>query len=284
MYTQNIDSYTTRRSLSALVLLLAALLLVPLTGCTANSADTEVLTQELSEPLGDVTTAKFEINTDTGNLDVDGLTGGEPLLASGVLEFLESQGVPYRSLSTINDQATLTWAASGAQQPAGFHLPWEACNGETNWLVHLNPGVSYDLTAHSGGGNVRLDLASMAITGLTADTGGGNVDVILPDSAANLNATVKTSAGAVTVEIGSSITGKGTLSASSGAGNVLVRLPAGIAARIHATSGMGKVITDPRFRQIDDQTYQSADYDSAANRVDITLDSGAGNVTVETKN
>ncbi|MGE5250460.1 MAG: hypothetical protein ACM3QS_09635, partial [Bacteroidota bacterium] len=67
------------------------------------------------------------------------------------------------------------------------------------------------------------------------------------------------------------------------AGNVTIRVPEGIAAWIHATSGMGKVIVDPRFSQIDGNTYRSPDYDTAADKLEITLKSGAGNVSVAAK-
>jgi hypothetical protein len=40
---------------------------------------------------------------------------------------------------------------------------------------------------------------------------------------------------------------------------------------------------NPRFSQIDGNTYQSPDYDSAADKVEITVHSGAGNVKVNTK-
>jgi predicted membrane protein len=64
---------------------------------------------------------------------------------------------------------------------------------------------------------------------------------------------------------------------------VVVRVPSGLAAKVHATSGLGKVIVDSRFNKIDGNTYQSPDYDSAANKVEITANSGAGNVSVNTK-
>ena len=48
-------------------------------------------------------------------------------------------------------------------------------------------------------------------------------------------------------------------------------------------SGLGKVIVDSRFSKIDDTTYQSADYNTAANTVEISVHSGAGNVSVDTK-
>jgi hypothetical protein len=240
-----------------------------------------VFTHTLSEPLGDATAAKFEINRDSGHLTIDRLTSGEQVLASGTLQYLENQGLPTRSVSTSDGQATLTLKGNGIKQ-TGFRFPWEACNDETEWQVHLNPSLPSEITAHSGGGNVKLNLAGMLVTRVTADTGGGNMDVVLPDNAANLTVMARTGAGAVTVEIGS-ITGSSTVSASSGAGDVVVRLPGGIAARIHITSGMGKATVDSQFNKIDDSTYQSPDYDTATNKVEITLNSGAGNVNVNTK-
>jgi len=240
----------------------------------------QVLTHNLSEPLDGATTAKIDIDNGDGNLMVDRLAGDEQVLASGTLQYLENQGLPTRSVNTTNGQATLTMKASGSTRQSWFRLPWAACNGATEWQIHLNPNVPSDITAHSDGGNVKLNLAGMAVTGLSADTGGGNMDVVLPDNAANLNVTARSGAGNVTVEIGSGTTGSNTVNASSGAGNVVVGVPGGMAARIHATSGMGKVIVDSRFGKIDSKTYQSPDYESAADKVEITLKSGAGNVSV----
>ncbi len=242
----------------------------------------KVLTQSLSEPLNGATTAKVEIDTGSGNLTIDRLTGGEPVLASGTLQYLENQGLPTRSVSSNNGQATLTLRGGSAGRP-WFRFPWEACNGAFEWQIHLNPTISSDITAHSGGGNVGLDLAGMTVTRLSADTGGGNVNVVLPDNAANLNVTAKTGGGNVTVEIGSGITGSNTVDANSGAGNVVVRVPSGIAAKVHATSGLGKVTVDSSFSKLDGNTYQSFDYDGAINKVDITVHSGAGSVSVNTK-
>jgi len=241
-----------------------------------------VLTDKLSEPLNGATTAKVDINTGAGNLSIDQLTGGEQLLAGGTLQYLENQGLPTRSMNTSNGQATLTLRGGGTGRP-WFRFPWAACNGATEWQIHLNPNLQSDITAHSGGGNVKLDLAGIAVTRVSADTGGGNMDVVLPDNAANLSVTAKTGAGNVTVEIGSGITGSNTVNANSGAGNVVVRVPSGIAARIHTTSGLGKATVDSRFSKIDGNTYQSLDYDGAADKVKITVHSGAGNVSVNTK-
>ena len=242
----------------------------------------KVLTHNLSEPLGGATTATIEIHAGTGNLAIDRLASSEQVLAGGTLEYLENQSCPTPSVITSNGQATFTLRAAGGRRPS-FRMPWAACNGETDWRIHLNPAVSSDINAHSGGGNVKLDLAGMTITHVSADTGGGNMDVVLPDSAANLGVSARTGAGNVTVELGGGTRGINTVDASSGAGNVLVRVPGSIAARIHATSGMGKVIVDSRFSKADVNTYQSPDYEGAADKVEITVKSGAGNVSVNTK-
>ncbi len=241
-----------------------------------------MLTHNLLEPLNGSTTAIFDINAGSGNLTIDRLTDGAHLLASGTLQYFENQGVPTPSVRLDDGQARLTLRGGEARQP-WIRLPWAACNGATEWQIHLNPTISSDITAHSGGGNVKLNLAGLAITRVSADTGGGNMDVVLPDNAANLSVTAKTGAGNVNVEIGSGLAGSSTINASSGGGNVLVRVPSGIAAKLHATSGLGKVIVDSRFSKIDKNTYQSPDYDGAANKIEITVHSGAGNVNVNTK-
>jgi hypothetical protein len=241
----------------------------------------KVLTQNLSEPLAGATIAKIDISVADGNLMIDELTSGEQALATGTLQYVEGQDLPTRSVNTINGQTTFTLKARSSGRP-WFHLPWEACNAATEWKLHLNPNVQSDLAAHSGGGNVKLDLAGIALTRLSADTGGGNMDVVLPDQAANLNVVAKSGAGNVTVKIGGGTTGSNTIEAHSGAGNVVVGVPVGIAARIHATTGIGKAIVEPRFSKIDKDTYQSPDYDDCPNKVQIEIHSGAGNVSINT--
>lgn len=272
---------TKTKTLMNLIRLVAAgvLLLAGLAGCA--SAESDVLTLNMSEPLNGITNAKVEIDPGDGNLTVDTTISSEQELASGTLQYLENQGQPVNTVETDSELPVFIVKASKGEQP-WVRLPWAECNGATDWKIHLNPKVTSELFAHTSGGNVELILTDMALTRLLADTGGGNMDVILPDKVENLNATIKTGAGDVSVAIGSSLTGSSTVSASSGAGNVTVRVPAGVAARIHATSGLGETAIDARFSKVDDTTYQSPDYDSTANRIEITISSGAGNVTIET--
>jgi len=241
-----------------------------------------LLTENLSAPLNGATAANVEIDTGTGNLTVDELPEVTQVLASGALQYFENQGRPVESFSSEGGQATLKLTATTAGRP-WFRLPWQACLGGTEWQIHLNPNVPSEITAHTGGGNVKLNLTDMALAGLSADTGGGNMEIVLPEHAANLRVVAKTGGGNVSIEIGDAITGSNTVEASSGAGNVVVEVPDDIPARVNATTGMGKVIVEPRFSKVGSHTYQSAAYDDASNKLDITVHSGAGNVSVTAK-
>ena len=239
----------------------------------------KILTYNLSEPLCEATTAKVDIDTASGNLTIDTLIGGEPVLVSGTLEYVENQQMPTRSVDINNGRATLTLKSTSMGRPL-FRLPWSGCIAATDWEIHLNPDVQADISARSGGGDVKLNLTGMTLTRVIADSGGGNLDVVLPDNMANLSVTAKTGGGNVTVHLGNGIKGSNILTATSGAGNVEVRIPSGLAARIYATSGWGKEIVDSRFVNIDKHKYQSLDFDRAADKVEITVQSGAGNVIV----
>jgi len=242
----------------------------------------KVQSESLSVPLDGATTAKVDIHSGTGHLTIGRLAGREQELASGTLQRLETQEPPTRAVDTDGGRIMLALkAAKGGNRPFWFRPPWRACGGGAyEWQIHLNPAVPCDITAQSDGGNLRLDLAGMAVTRVSAATNGGNVDVVLPDHAADLIVAAEASAGNVRIDIGSGSTGSNTVRAKSGAGNVAVAVPRGMAARVRATSGLGKVTVDPRFAQIDGHTYQSPDYDAASERVEITAGSGAGNVTI----
>jgi hypothetical protein len=248
--------------------------LIEVTAVTNN-----LLTENVSEPLDGATAASVEINSGWSNLTIDRLAEGDQLLANSALQYFEKQGCPERSVHIDDGRAVLTYRERDPVR-SWFHLPWLGHFGPTDWTIHVNPSVVADITARTGGGNVKLNLTGMTISHLAANTGGGNLDVRLPDHSANVVVAARTGGGNVSVEIGEAISGVNTVEASSGAGNVIVHVPDDIPARVHATSGLGKVVLGPRFSKVDQSTYQTPDYADAIDRVDISAKTGAGNVTI----
>lgn len=214
------------------------------------------LIHNLSLPLNGATAVRFDIHAGDGNLSIDGTPGNEQLLTSGTLEYLETQKVPAQSLETSGGVTTFKLQGGQSKQPR-FRMPWSACNGATNWLIHINPQVSSDIIARSDGGNIKLDMSGTNLNNLSVDTGGGNITLVLPDGSPHL-----------------------TVNARTGAGNVEVSIPGNLAARIHTSTGLGKLIIDPRFTVLDKTTYESPEYNKASKKVEITASSGAGNVIV----
>ena len=100
--------------------------------------DKNVLIDSLLEPLDGTKTAKVDINTGTGNLTIDPLTGDAQVLASGTLQYFEDQGLPTRTLDSSNGQTTLTLRGRDTGQ-SWFRLPWRACKGKLEWQIHSIP-------------------------------------------------------------------------------------------------------------------------------------------------
>ena len=243
-------------------------------------SESALAVQEIAEPLNEAHTSSLDLDLAQGNLAIDSLTGGEPLLLGGTLEYYENGGMPARSLSSMGGQTSFALSV-GTDSRAHWRLPWEACNADNDWTLHLNPMVVYQISARTGGGNLNLDLSGLLVSRITAETGGGNAEIRLPANAANLSAAVKTGAGKIVVEIGAGTKGQNSLAVENGAGSVEILVPDGLAVKLVGTSGMGSILVDPALVQTGEGTYQSTDYATNENRTAIDVSNGAGSVSVQ---
>ena len=165
--------------------LLLILLLGTLNGCIGLKGKNKVLTHTFSEPLEGAANAKIDIRTRNGNLAIGSLAGNEEILVSGSLQYVENQGRPAPSVDLSNSLATFS-LRSDAVGKARLPLPWRNSKGALEWQININPAVPAEIILYSGIGNIKADLAGMAITHVSADSGGGDVEVILPEGAADL--------------------------------------------------------------------------------------------------
>jgi hypothetical protein len=137
---------------------------------------------------------------------------------------------------------------------------WAWYPGESlDWDVCLNAGLPLNLRIDSGASATTLDLTDLKVVELDVNTGASSTQINLPANAGN-----------TLVDI------------DSGAASLNIRVPTGVAARIRVKSGIASVNVDSnRFPRLDGGLYQSADYATAANRADITIDTGVGSVDIK---
>lgn len=137
---------------------------------------------------------------------------------------------------------------------------WARYPGESlDWDIRLNEEIPLRLKIDSGASSARLDLTSLKVVDLDIDTGASSIEISLPANAGNTRVDI-----------------------NSGAASVNLRVPTGVAARIRVKSGIASVNIDAnRFPRQEGDLYQSADYDTGANRADITIDTGVNSVEVK---
>lgn len=134
-------------------------------------------------------------------------------------------------------------------------LPW--LNHGSDWDVGLTSEVLLDLRLDTGANRTMLDLRDVRLRNLELHTGASETRVLLPRSA-----------GATTVRT------------ESGAASLTLEVPAGVAAHIRSRMVLGSSqIDQARFPRVADG-YESLDYASATNRVDIDVSGGVGSLRV----
>jgi hypothetical protein len=143
----------------------------------------------------------------------------------------------------------------------GFDYAWPWMWGPgrgLDWTFGLSREVPLALDFQTGASETWLDLTDLRVSDLRVQTGASANDIILPANA-----------GLTRVKI------------NSGAASVVVRVPASVAARIKIKAGAAGVAVDKgRFPRAEG-VYQSPDYDTAANRADIDVETGAGSIEVK---
>ncbi|MCX7038969.1 MAG: LiaF-related protein [Spirochaetes bacterium] len=139
-----------------------------------------------------------------------------------------------------------------------FVFPWTRGNiGVLDWDFVFNTAVPLTLALETGASESRLLLTDLQVRELSVSTGASSTIVDLPARAGMTRVRVE-----------------------SGAASVKLRVPAGVAASISIRSALAGIRVDTsRFPKAGD-SYRSADYDSAANRVEISVETGVGSIEI----
>jgi hypothetical protein len=216
------------------------------TGSVAPAAIERVV-----EETGNVRQATIDLRHNAGRLEIGALPAESTKLVEGDLAHPENATI-YRRFDRRGDQAELRLRDSDRRD-----FPFAPNTYNENWVLRLSPAVAYNLQVESGASELNLDLRTLQVTGLRIEAGASAVKVVLPEAAGRTTATVK-----------------------AGAAGVDITVPEGVAARIHNNGGLsGTSIDEARFPRVGNY-YQSPDFATAANRVEISIETGISGVTV----
>jgi hypothetical protein len=206
--------------------------------------------QEVTIPLEGATSAR--VLHGAGRLQVKGGAGpGEAARGTFV------GGLEYDA-QREGDVLNLNMRVAG-QGLAATLLPWRWIKTRgAEWSVELNEQVPLTLKIEGGASDNRLDLSNLQVKELHIETGASATKLTLPARAGQTRAEV-----------------------TCGAGGVEVRVPSGVAARIEAHSGLAEVKVDRgRFARVGSGLYESPDYETAANKVDLRAEAYLGSIEV----
>jgi len=137
-----------------------------------------------------------------------------------------------------------------------FDFPFFGTHAQIDWDVALNANIPMVLKLDLGANKSIIDLSDLTITNLDLDTGASDTRLTLPAR------------------------GRFIADLDLGAASLTVAIPEGLSARIHASVAAGDMnVNEGRFPR-NGKYYQSPDYDTAANAVDLTIDAGAASVKI----
>ncbi len=125
------------------------------------------------------------------------------------------------------------------------------------WRFQLTPDTPLSLHVSAGASELTLDLSDLQVTYLKLETGASSTVLTVPRRGVSL----------VDIE--------------AGAASIDIRVPDGVAARVRLKGGLSSTDIDgERFPNLEGRIYQSADYNDAANRAEITIEAGVGKISV----
>jgi hypothetical protein len=203
--------------------------------------------ESISVPLDGAREARVRLKHGAGKLQVAAAADADVLLDG------EFGGGVDQSLHRDGESVRLKLRTPPQVYPFPMSVRFEGLN----WKIGLNPDVSMRLDVDSGASETVLDLADLMITELNIDTGASSTRVDLPKNAGETRVRIE-----------------------SGAASVVLHVPEPVSARIRVESGLAGINVDQRRFPRMGNYYQSADYEQAANKVNIFVKTGVGSLEV----
>ncbi|MBK9207744.1 MAG: hypothetical protein IPL71_05365 [Anaerolineales bacterium] len=206
------------------------------------------------------------IELENASIDLQGATSANLKVSHGAGELKIHSGANANELAHGSFAGGLQQKASRngdrlevRMRPAKevMDFPFFGPRSQLDWDVALNAQIPTALTLNLGANKSVIDLRDMNITDLKLEMGASEIQLTLPAS------------------------GRFNADLDFGAASLEVTIPEGLSARIRASLGAADLnINQSRFPR-NGSYYQSPDFDSAANAVDMTIDAGAASIKIK---
>lgn len=204
--------------------------------------------EDVSIPLDGTKQGKMSLAFGAGQVHVNANAGDDELLNGrfvGGVEYHTTKDDDFTDLSLKNSSTDFIQTI----------MPWTW--GAREWKFGLSKLISWQLHFEMGASDMQIDLTDLRVEELEIDTGASNTKILLPANAGHTHVDL-----------------------SGGAASIVFEVPEGVAARIQVDSGLASIdINRDRFPRVGGY-YKSDDYDTAANKVDINADFGAGALSI----
>jgi hypothetical protein len=195
--------------------------------------------------LGGAKSVSYKFTHGAGQIEI---TGGAP--TGKALVGSESAGLNRKS-RMVEDKLEVRVEAGASFIP--FVGPESGI-----WKFQLTNEVPITLKVETGASTLNLDLRNVIASAVKLETGASTANVVLPS------------------------TGASSLDLEAGAATVNILIPEGVSGRIRIEEGATSLNVDTdRFPSLNPRLYQSQDFETAANHVEINIEAGLGSITIK---
>lgn len=126
------------------------------------------------------------------------------------------------------------------------------------WRFQLPQDVPVMVTVETGASQLDIDLKDVLASYVELKTGASSSDVTMPSRGASM------------------------LDVEAGAASINIRVPEGVPARVFAEQGVTSLNVDVnRFPRLEPGVFQSPNYDTSTDRVEVNIKAGLGSISVK---
>ncbi|GEM_PF-144362 len=216
-----------------------------------GEAVTEV--RQVSVPLEGAEKAEVHINYNAGRIHLNGSRGVEAGQAMA--------GSFAGGIACTAKRAGAKLDLKMESTAVHLSLPWNWGPHSREWVFGLNGDIPLALDINTGANEAFFDLSPLRVTDLKVETGASSTKMILPAHAGHTQAKVKT-----------------------GASSMSVHVPSSTALRVRKKGELSTITVDTaHYPLVGEGLYQSPDYDTAANKIDLEIEAEIGSVDIRQK-